>query len=434
MKKIINSLPAIPNGIKKPGLAKSVGQVLVGQLSYQVLGLAISFLLVRNLSKGEYGIYTVLMSIQGMISVLSSSGITVGFQKIAANIWNDNKALSSLVKTARSIRLKVFFIALLITNIYGFIIFYSQGIPIVESIFNLLGISLAVFPDIQKAFTRIVLLLKKKIAEVQITMFLGQIIRFVIIVAFIYLAKDYFNIKLVLGASILGAWLSNIYINNKSRDFSDDTAETNKDYQGTLIEYMKLNWHNSMFYTFKGQISIFLMGVYGSGENLASLGALTRYSMVFTMVTSLTANIVVPAFARQSNKEKLKQFYYASLAGIVVFLICTVIGVYFLDDFLLMFLGDQYEHYNYELMLVFISGVVGVATSLLQGLNYSKGWMKYNTFFSIPLDVVSLVLGVYMFNITSLSGVLYLSIFTSSIGLLLILANSVHGIRNFNVS
>ena len=435
MRNLINVLPNIPQGIKKRlDVGKQISQVLLGQISSQVIGLAISFLLVRNLSKLDYSIYTVLMSIQGMMNVLSASGITIGFQKIAGGIWADNVALSTLVKTARYIRTRVFFIALVFTNCYGYFIFYRQGLSFLESFIYLIAISFAVFPEIQNTFTRIILLLKKRVVDVQVTEFIGQVIRLVIILTFIYLLRDYFNIKIVLVASIVAAWLANIYINKKSKDFSSTNsgAVINKEYQSTLLQYMKLNWHNAMFYTFKGQISVFLMGVYGSGDNLASLGAITRYSMIFTLVSSLISSIIIPAFAREQNKKRLIKFYYLSIIAFLVFSVITMLGAYFLDDVLLKILGDGYKGYNFELLLVFVSGLIGVLIGLLQGLNYSKGWMKYNTYLSIPLDVLSLVIGMYLFDITSIAGVLGLSIFTSFIGISLVIANSVHGFKNFN--
>ncbi|KGO87435.1 hypothetical protein Q765_07150 [Flavobacterium rivuli WB 3.3-2 = DSM 21788] len=436
MRYLFNFLPNKNYSFKK-GLdaGKQISQVLLGQVSSQVIGFAISFLVVRNLSKPDYSIFTVLMSIQGMMNVLSSSGITIGFQKIAGTVWSDNAALSRLVKTARDIRTKVFFIALVFTNCYGYFIFYKQGVPFFESFFYLIAISFAVFPDVQKSFTRIILLLKKRIGAVQITEFIAQVIRLILIVGCITFLRKYFDIKVVLGASIIAAWVANIYINKRSEDFTDvRDVSVSEEYKATLIEYMKLNWHNAMFYTFKGQISIFLIGVYGSGENLASLGAITRYSMVFTIVSSLIVSIVIPAFARQQNKDKLIKFYFIALIGFIVFALFTLLLAYLLDDFLLSILGQGYRGYNTELFLVFVSGLVGVLTGLLQGLNYSKGWMKFNTYLSIPLDVFTLILGLVLFDITSIKGVLCMSTLTSSIGVLLIVANSIHGFRSLKVN
>src|SRR5690606_25387131 len=164
---------------------KGFFKIIFGQGLIQILGLVIGFVLVRSLSKDDYKIYTVLMSIQAMMATLSGSGIMIGFQKIAGGIWNDNWALSSLLKTARHIRERILILSIIVSCIYGYAIFYQQGVSAIKSLSYLLLIILVVYPEIQKSFLRAALLLRKEVTLLQITSVIQQGLRALLI--FIYL-------------------------------------------------------------------------------------------------------------------------------------------------------------------------------------------------------------------------------------------------------
>ena len=104
---------------KKANL-KPVGQVLSSQLILQALSFGIGIILVRELPKAEYAIYSILTSILAILSILSTSGIMIGFTKIGGEIWNDIPKLSSLIKTASSIRVYLTAGAFIISGILFF--------------------------------------------------------------------------------------------------------------------------------------------------------------------------------------------------------------------------------------------------------------------------------------------------------------------------
>jgi len=406
---------------------KGFFKIIFGQGLIQILGLVIGFVLVRSLSKDDYKIYTVLMSIQAMMATLSGSGIMIGFQKIAGGIWNDNWALSSLLKTARHIRERILILSIIVSCIYGYAIFYQQGVSAIKSLSYLLLIILVVYPEIQKSFLRAALLLRKEVTLLQITSVIQQGLRALLIFIYLLVFNEYFEIYIVLLISVCSSWLSNVYIQKKSLIIFPNVGVIEPQYKNTLYDYIKKVWHNSLFFTFKGQVSILLIGLFGSGENLANLGALTRFSLAFAFITSVINLTIIPHFGRERTVRKLKSLYILSIVSWILFSLLTLILLYFMQNRALSLLGSQYSGLNHEFMLVIVNGLIGIAIGLFQGLNYSKGWMKYNTYFSIPLDILSIVVGALLFDVTKLSGVLQMSIFTSCIGLTLILSNTIQG-------
>src|SRR5690606_9640938 len=105
-------------------------------------------------------------------------------------------------------------------------------------------------------------------------------------------------------------------------------SEINVNYRKILLNYLKLNWHTSAFYAFNGQISIFLIGVLGSTNSLADMGALTRFSMIFVIFNALVSNLLSPAFGRENRKQKLFKIFMQTVFALLVMSTLMLLVVY----------------------------------------------------------------------------------------------------------
>src|SRR5690606_17974358 len=125
----------------------------------------------------------------------------------------------------------------------------------------------------------------------QISGLINQGLRFLIIGGIIVFYKDLLSIEMVFCISVLSVWIAYAYILKKSKYLRSNSARIVSSYKKILINYLKLNWHTTIFYAFNGQVSIFLIGVFGSTSNLADLGALTRFSMLFIVLNALVTTL-----------------------------------------------------------------------------------------------------------------------------------------------
>jgi O-antigen/teichoic acid export membrane protein len=420
-----------------PPLRKAIGQVLGAQFLLQLMGLGISVLLVRVLPKSEYAIYTVLMAVLGMLGIISSSGIMIGFKKIGGQIWNQKKALADLIKTTFSIRKYLILFAFLVVGTYTIIVFKKQQIPLYDSFFFIVALLFMVIPNASIGIYSEGLRLQKIYAPVQLQSIISQVIRIVGILIIFLFCKEYLTIKSVLIITVVGMWVSLFYLKKKQNSnlIIDDSPtvipKVNNEYRSTLIKFIKLNWHNSLFFAFKDQISIFIIGVYGSKASLADLGAITRYSMVFLVIVALVTNILGPTFGRCNQKLRLKQITLLSMISYLFFFAVVIIMVMIFSDQLLWLLGSKYEGLNQELLLVFISSLLLLGVQIINALNNSKGWIKYSPFLEIPLGVIGIIVGIIVFDMTTVKGALYLSIVSMTIMLFMYSANFIYGYKNF---
>jgi len=407
-------------------------KVFSSQVLLQIIGFGISILLIRQMPKEDYAIYTIFISLLAILNILSDSGIVLGFNALGGKIWNDEKKFASLLKTASFLRARITILAFAIAGIYGMSILISQDSSSFE-IFVIIGsLLLIVSPEIHKAFIQQALLLQKDVGNVQLLGIIHQGMRLLLIIAVIFLVKVDLTIEWVLCITIVSVWVSFLFILRKSKHLRSSQAKINGEYKKVLLHYIKINWHNAAFFSFQGQISIFLIGILGSTTNLAELGALTRYGLIYTALTAFVTNILGPAFGKCQEKSKLIKTFLSTLVVILLFSLATLFVVYLFPTYFLWILGEQYQQLSYELSLVFVAGSIGFVSSTIFTLNSYKGWIRFSRYFEIPANILSLVLGVIIFDISTLEGVLYLSIVGASTNLLLYTANSFAGFRYFD--
>jgi len=416
--------------IKNKSLLISISQVIGSQLLIRVMGLIIGFMLIRILSKNDYALYTVLITVQGMLIPLSNSSTFIGFKKIGGQVWNNNRDLSQLIKTTDTISNYIIGTAFFFVGAYATFILIEQDILLNHIIWFLLCILLIVIPEVKSTFLKNALLFQKEISTVQKTDIISQIPRFLLLACLFAIMKENITINIILLITIFSTWLSYIFIQNKTKILRNAKPKINLNYKQTIIKYIKLNWHNSVFYTFKGQISIFLIGVFGTTDSIADIGALTRFTLIFMMVKSLIDNIFTPAFGRCQIKKDLKEMFKNAISLIGFISLIILLLVYLFPNQILWVLGPKYQNLSYELFLVFLTGSLNLLLGTVYAINLTKGWIKYTPTYEIPIDVITLLIGIIVFDVSNLTGVLYLALLSSSTNLILHLFNSRFGLNH----
>lgn len=414
---------------KNNALIKPIAQVVSSQIILQGLGFLISILLVRFLTKENYALYTIYISIQGILLLMSDSGLTIGFKAIGGKVWNDDLRMGSLIKTASSLRWKVILLALVVCIIYSSFILTRQGFsPIQIIIFALVMVGI-IIPEVQISFLSNALLLKKDVASVQIANILSQSIRLILIAILIFIFKDSLGVMLVLLAAVISVWISYVYLLKKSINFRSSKTKISNSYKKILVKYLKLNYHTTAYYAFQGQISIFLIGVFGSTSNLANLGALTRFGMLFIVLNALVSNVLGPVFSRANKKRTINMIFFNTMLALIFLSVFILIIVYFFTETFLWILGPQYNNLGFELLLVFVSSLLSFIAGTIFTLNSSKGWIKHTPLWEIPASILSFIIGLILFDVSTLQGVICLSITTTFTLILLYLANSISGLK-----
>jgi hypothetical protein len=110
----------------------------------------------------------------------------------------------------------------------------------------------------------------------------------------------------------------------------------------------------------------------------------------------------------------------------------VILAVALFPNLFLWILGSGYEDLSFELFLMIIGGSIGFLIGIIHNMNLNKGWIKFTPLLEIPTDIGGILLGIFLFDITTLSGVLYMGILSGSLNLILYLSNSIAGLREYN--
>ena len=75
-------------------------------------------------------------------------------------------------------------------------------------------------------------------------------------------------------------------------------APKSAEYRARILAIVKKQAPLTMFHCVQGQLTVFLASIFASKESVADIGALGRFSVLFTLISSVVSGIVVPRFAR----------------------------------------------------------------------------------------------------------------------------------------
>jgi O-antigen/teichoic acid export membrane protein len=387
---------------------KLLTKFLSVQVLVQALGFVSGILLIRSLSKEEYGYLTIANSMQSMMNGLADSGISIGISEIAGKVWNDKYRFGQVIQSALELRK---WLALISTSIITPIMIWvllRNNISTTSAILITIAILIELYFYLESSVLETVPRFYSKIKTIQNLDIVFAVTRLIL------LGVGYFTFL----NSVIAAFISTIVsacrtilLRRVANQEIDVKVEKNLDYQKNILTIVKNFIPNSIFYTFQGQISILLISIFGNNQNIAEIGALSRFSMIFALVTPIMSSIAFPAFSRCQNQSLLKLRYWQIVLANILFG-TVLIGIsYFFSDQILWILGTKYSGLSSELMLVILLGTVGHIGGVMWGLCCAKGWIK-NMWLEIPIKLsVQIILLLFM-NLSNIKGVILFGIFS----------------------
>jgi hypothetical protein len=174
-----------------------------------------------------------------------------------------------------------------------------------------------------------------------------------------------------------------------------------------------------IYFCLSGQITIWLISLLGSTTALAQIGALGRIAMIFNLFGGLFQSLVLPRFSRLKNdKSKLLKVFIQTQVGLLLVNLFIIFSVWLLTPQLIWTLGEHYKDLTKPLQLFIVGSSIGAMSGLTFFMSTSRGWI-INPFANIIISVSALTVGILVFDVSKLTGVLMLNIFTASIQLLM---------------
>ncbi len=380
------------------------------QIVVQGISFACGILIIRILPTQEYALYTLASLMLGSLIMLADGGITTSVMAQGGKVWKDRTKLGAVVVTGYALR-KRFAIVLLAIAVPLFLyLFRHHGAGWITSVLILAALIPAFFTSLSGYVLTVGPALHQDIVPVQkIELGLGfgriLLLLFIFLFPFAYIA--------ILAAGLPHVW-GNLRLRKISHKYADWQQKPQPRIKKEILGVVKRVLPRSVFNSFSGQITVWLITIFGTTAAIAEIGALARLSMALTMVTYIFGTLVIPRYSRLTNERKiLFQRFLQILGGLFLVCISIISFVALFPTQLLWILGENYRGLENELVLSIAGGCCNLIAVSLFTLATSRNW-AFNPVWSISITILTIIAGISMIDISSLTGVLKFNLFVAS--------------------
>ena len=396
------------------------------QVLVQGTGFISGILTIRLLSTQEYAYFTLANTMLGTMVMLADSGISNGVMAESGKVWQEKSKLANVLATGLSLRRQFGIISLLVTlPVLGYLLL-SHGASWLITLLILLALIPAFFAALSDSLLEIVPKLHQTIQPLQrnqIEVSLGRVALNTALLFFM----PYTVIALL--ANGIPRMYGNLKLKRLSALYTTGYGRPDIEVQEKIIKGVKRTLPIVLYHCISGQLSIWLISLFGATEGISQIGALGRLSMLFGLFTTIFSTLVVPRFSRMAESRKSLMQYFLAIQLSVLTVSITLLGlVKLFSAQILWVLGDKYSGLNYELFLIALINCIGLLGAVCSQLVLSRGWFL-KPYFLIGLNFISTVTSFVFFDMHSLVDVLR---FTLTISILAYFMDLIYGIISIN--
>ena len=412
MKNILTKLKQHPKYDTLLNWGKLISITGGAQIIVQAVGFASGILIIRLLPVKEYALYTLANTMLGTMTVLADGGISTGVMAQGAKVWQDKEKLGAVLVTGLDLRRKFAVGSLVVATPILIYLLLHNGASWLTTVLIVASLIPAFFAALSDTLLEIVPKLHRDILPLQKNQVVVGVGRLLLTGLTIFIFPWTF-------VAILASGIPRIYGNIKLKKIAffkvDSQQKPDDKIRNEILVVVGRMMPESIFYCVSGQITIWILSLFGNVNSLASIGAIGKFGVVFNFFAVIFGILIVPEFAKLVMiKSNLKRAIMAVLAGCFLLTIIVISITSIFSDELLWILGEQYQNLNNELVLSMICACISFFQVCFFGLNSSRGWI-INPILYISMVILSIILAILIFDVSTLTGVLYFNIAVTSV-------------------
>ncbi|OUL30801.1 polysaccharide biosynthesis protein [Nostoc sp. 106C] len=400
------------------------------QIVVQALGLVSGIWLVRTLDQQQYAYFTIANTMQATMNLLADIGISTSISAIGGKVWQDRYRFGQLINTA--MRLRYFLATISVTIITPILIWMliqngaSTIYAILISIVVLAGLNFQLTSDVLIVVPRF----HSQINKMQKLDLFSAFFR-IVFIGLGYLT--FWNAGVAIASTSLVSGLQRFVLGGWVSENIDMQSPFNNEDKNFILKTIKNTLPSTIFFCFQGQLSIFIITIFGNTKSIAEIGALGRISIIFTLINSVMTAIILPSFSRCQSAKLLTKRYLQILSIFFGFgLLLIFLSVIFPSE-ILWILGGKYQHLKNELVLMVILTVVNSFVGIMSSLNFSKAWIEF-IWIEIPMRLVLQAILLMILNISTIQGVIWLSLLSNISPFLVNAMLTYRGLKSYNAT
>lgn len=409
---------------------KTLSKFVSVQLIVQALGAASGIFLVRTLDQTHYAYYTIALTMQTTMSLLADMGISVGLSAIGGKVWQDKYRFGQLINTAMQLRYSLAGISVIVVTPILIWMLIKNGASISYGILILIVVLVGLNFQLTTDILGVVPRLHSQIRRVQNLDLFSAVIRLVLLgVAYL----TFLDAAVAIGIVSIGLGVQRFILGRWVTDSIETKALINIEDRKFISAKVKALAPNAIFFCIQGQLSIWLISLFGTTENIAEIGALGRLGIIFTIINPIMSTIVSPSFARCQSKGILRRRYFQIISLFVLFLAAIGILAVLFHQNILGLLGNQYADLKTEFFLLLISASLNSIIQIIAYLNATKAWVEY-AWIEIIIRICLQIILLLVIDISTVKGILLFGIFSQLSPLTVSILRSYLGFKNYEYS
>jgi O-antigen/teichoic acid export membrane protein len=343
----------------------------------QLLQLLGALIVIRTLSKEDYGYYSLANNLLGALAMFTTTGLSTGMMAVAGPVTKNAIRLGAVLSSAARLRLHLLMIGSLV------------GVPVYFWLLLRNGCTLAVtFALITIAVVTIIIYIRSYVlgaalnllriySTVQKEKVANSAIRILLLAAIFSVGLQGAVSYMITG--LLAAAISlRVYLVRASRGVVDSDQPPDPEVGAALNKHVVVGMPSSLTYLFEGQIAALLLAAFGNVDKVADLGAIARFGLIFIVPLALLKDVLIPRMATEENLSSLKKIWVYSSS--ITALACLGIMAFFLvlSGPLLSLLGPSYSHLGGDMPLYVGFQVFVFFTMVVGSPIISRGWVRHS--------------------------------------------------------
>jgi O-antigen/teichoic acid export membrane protein len=374
----------------------------------QLLGFAAGILIVRELPKREYAFYTIGNTMLATILLLADSGISSALSAIGGRVWQDNGRLGSLMNTALQLRRQLAVLTVLVVVPTLVWLLHQNGAHPLETVLLVAAVLAGSGLELITRIYSVALRLKSQIRQIQNQALTAAVVKLAVVGVALFI---FFNAIVAIVSVVIGYAVQFWMLRRWVAKNIDRSAPTDDTMRGEIMSVIRKQSPHSIYYCLQGQITVWLISIFGSTDNVANVGALGRLALLFMIISSVSVEVILPAFSRIQSPSQVRKRFFQIVFGyfaMSALLMCVIIAF---PRQILAILGSQYANLESEGILMAGSAIVIAISGLLWAVNAARAWIV-PPHILIPCTLILQVLLVMILDLSTVRGVLLFSIYS----------------------
>ena len=380
----------------------NVSKFFSAQLVVQLVGFTVGILVVRALTKEEYALYAICVSVTSAGVALAEGGVGSVLMAEGDRYEREPARFRGLMWAALRFRRVIGLAAAGPITVLLSMMLAQNGATAVTIVTCVAIVALTVWLSLERGIYQVPLRLSHRYLRIQVSSLAGSIARLTLTATLVLVGN--LTIEVSLALIVLSAAIEMLILKSGVGFRGPDT--TSRDVQAEAKRRLAMTMRRvlpaSVTSVLQGQAFLLVLSFVGTATIIAEISALSRFTVVYVMFSAFFLDVVSSKFARlPANPLIVTRSLLVALALYltVVALIVTAFGVLHVP--ILGLLGNDYSNLETELLIVTSgSGLIAFGMAW-RNLNYARNWVA-GSWTLVPLTIAWAVAGVLTLDLTDL--------------------------------